>query len=89
MPNYEYLCHACDHRFEEFQRLADRAKPTKKPCPQCGKKKVEQHFGSAPAACDPIRMGTSGGRGMKVDKGFKEVISKIKKAHPRNTMPDY
>ena len=84
MPNYEYMCGACDHVFEQTLTMADRAKPTKKPCPKCSKKKVEQYFGTPPAACDPLRVGTVG----KVDNGFKEVISKIKKAHPRHGIAD-
>jgi putative FmdB family regulatory protein len=85
MPNYDYRCKLCDHTFEDFLRMADRKKPCKKPCPKCGKTKcIEQYIGSAPAACDPVRIGVR-----KPDSGFKEVISKIKRAHPRNTMRDY
>lgn len=85
MPFYDYICRACNHEFEEMHRIADRKKPTKKPCPKCSQKKVEQIIKEAPSACDPIRVGSVG----KVDNGFREVISKIKKAHPRHKMRDY
>ncbi len=35
MPNYEYECTACGHRFEAFQQMT--AKPLTK-CPKCSKK---------------------------------------------------
>ena len=86
MPFYDYRCTKCNHRFEQFLPMADHKKPCKSPCPECNAKgTVEQTLTSAPAACDPIRVGKAG----KVDNGFREVISKIKKAHPRNSMRDY
>ncbi|MGD0212160.1 MAG: zinc ribbon domain-containing protein [Terriglobales bacterium] len=33
MPNYEYLCKKCGHRFEQIRKFSD--KPLRK-CPQCG-----------------------------------------------------
>ena len=33
MPNYEYECLECDHRFERLQRFSD---PPVDACPQCG-----------------------------------------------------
>ncbi len=44
MPNYEYLCKKCGHRFEKIQKFSD-AMLTK--CPEC-KGKIEQVI-SAPA----------------------------------------
>lgn len=84
MPNYDYMCRACDHRFEEFLLMKDRDKPCKKGCPKCGKKKVEQYIPSAPPVIDPVRLGIR-----RPDGGFKEVMSKIKAAHPRHGMRDY
>lgn len=85
MPFYDYKCSKCDHTFEEFQRIDDHDKPCKKPCPNCkAKKAVKQVILQAPAACDPLRVGS-----IKPDNGFREVISKIKQAHPRNTLKDY
>ena len=33
MPNYEYLCTKCGHRFEQIRKFSD--KPLRK-CPECG-----------------------------------------------------
>jgi hypothetical protein len=85
MPIYDYKCSKCGHTFDEMLRIADMEKPCKTPCPKCKAKKSVEIVVGAPAACDPIRVGSVG----KVDNGFKEVISKIKKAHPRNSMRDY
>jgi len=84
MPNYDYICQDCKHTFEEFLSIKDHDKPCKKPCPKCGKKKVEQYIPSAPPVIDPVRLGIR-----KPDSGFKEVISKIKAAHPKHGMRDY
>jgi len=84
MPNYDYICLACQYTFEEFLRMKDNDKPCKTPCPKCGEKKVEQYIPSAPPVIDPVRLGI-----VRPDSGFKEVISKIKTAHPRHGMRDY
>jgi len=39
MPVYEYRCGACEHEFEEWQKMSD---PPIKTCPRCKKKKVEK-----------------------------------------------
>ena len=33
MPNYDYLCTKCGHRFEVFQKMTD---PKLTQCPKCG-----------------------------------------------------
>jgi putative FmdB family regulatory protein len=42
MPTYDYICDACDHAWELFQKITDD--PVKK-CPECGKKKAVRQFG--------------------------------------------
>jgi len=44
MPNYEYLCTKCGHRFEQIRKFSD--KPLRK-CPECGG--VIEQVISAPA----------------------------------------
>jgi putative FmdB family regulatory protein len=44
MPNYEYLCKDCGHRFEQIRKFSD--KPLRK-CPECGG--VIEQVISAPA----------------------------------------
>lgn len=46
MPTYDYVCDACDHRFELFQSIT--AEPEKK-CPECGKRKLRRLIGPGAA----------------------------------------
>ncbi|MFM7058405.1 MAG: FmdB family zinc ribbon protein [Planctomycetota bacterium] len=39
MPTYEYRCHACGHKWDEFQSI--KAAPSRK-CPACKKLKAER-----------------------------------------------
>lgn len=41
MPTYEYECTACGHRFELFEKMADR--PTRL-CPKCHKRKATRRI---------------------------------------------
>ena len=43
MPTYEYLCSACDHRFEIEQNMKDGKK---KKCPSCKKYKLKAVIGT-------------------------------------------
>lgn len=43
MPTYEYVCDACEHKFEEFQSIT--AAPIRK-CPVCGRSKVRRLIGT-------------------------------------------
>ncbi|MCA9730075.1 MAG: zinc ribbon domain-containing protein, partial [Candidatus Eisenbacteria bacterium] len=42
MPTYDYVCTACGHEFEVFQKMSD---PPKKRCPEC-RSKVERKIGT-------------------------------------------
>jgi putative FmdB family regulatory protein len=46
MPTYEYECDACQHRFEEFQSMKDKAL---KKCPKCTAPKLRRLFGTGAA----------------------------------------
>lgn len=46
MPTYDYICDACEHAWELFQKITDE--PVKK-CPECGKKKAVRQFGTGAA----------------------------------------
>jgi putative FmdB family regulatory protein len=46
MPTYEYHCDACEHNFDEFQAMSDKAL---KKCPKCGKRKLRRVFGTGAA----------------------------------------
>jgi len=42
MPNYDFECLSCHHKFEMFQNMSDKILPK---CPKCGKK-VKRLIGS-------------------------------------------
>ena len=46
MPTYDYICDACEHAWELFQKITDD--PVKK-CPECKKKKAVRQFGTGAA----------------------------------------
>jgi putative FmdB family regulatory protein len=46
MPTYEYHCDACEHNFDEFQSINDKAL---KKCPKCKKSKLRRVFGAGAA----------------------------------------
>jgi putative FmdB family regulatory protein len=46
MPTYDYVCDACDHKFELFQSITE---PVKKKCPKCKKSKLRRLFGTGAA----------------------------------------
>jgi putative FmdB family regulatory protein len=81
MPLYEYKCNACEHQWDDFYTVASRNKPTKKPCPKCGEKKVIKMDASSVQCIDSVRLGIR-----RPDNGFKEIISKIKKGNPRSDL---
>jgi putative FmdB family regulatory protein len=78
MPNYDYKCSSCQHQFEQFQKIDDRKKPCKLACPSCNQSSTIDLVIGAPAVCDPVKIGTK-----KTDKGWKEVLDKVRKANPR------
>jgi putative FmdB family regulatory protein len=46
MPTYDYVCDACNHKFELFQSMTE---PVKKKCPECKKSKLRRLFGTGAA----------------------------------------
>jgi putative FmdB family regulatory protein len=46
MPTYDYVCDACDHRFELFQSISA---PPEKECPECGRRKLRRLIGPGAA----------------------------------------
>jgi len=78
MPIYDYECAACDLTFEEYQKVENRHIPCKQKCPKCGAQKSLQIKIGNPGIGDSIKMGLK-----KTDKGFQEVMAKIKESHPK------
>ena len=77
MPWYDYQCRSCDHEFTETLVMDDRDKPTRKKCPECGRKTVSKLIGNVVMG-DPVNLGR-----VKPDETFKEVIAKINEGHGR------
>ncbi|MCE9532955.1 MAG: zinc ribbon domain-containing protein [Planctomycetes bacterium] len=46
MPTYDYVCDACNHRFEEMQSFSAEILKT---CPSCGQDKLRRLFGTGAA----------------------------------------
>lgn len=46
MPTYDYVCDACNHRFEEIQSFSAEVLKT---CPACGEDKLRRLFGTGAA----------------------------------------
>jgi putative FmdB family regulatory protein len=83
MPVYQYVCHKCEHKFEEFLKMSDHKKPCKAPCPACKHKgKVEQTaWGEGPNVAvdknfDPLGVGN-------LDQGFRDRMKHITSKAPR------
>lgn len=43
MPNYEFVCKKCKHRFDVHESVAQHDLHKEK-CPQCGSKKLQQQY---------------------------------------------
>ena len=72
-PIYDYQCRNCDHEFEEIHMIVDRKKPTRRKCPECGRKMVKQLLGKHPISMvDSVNIGRT-----KPDGGYSEVIARI------------
>jgi putative FmdB family regulatory protein len=46
MPTYDYVCDACQHKFELFQSITADAK---RKCPECGRSKLRRLIGPGAA----------------------------------------
>ena len=42
MPTYDYVCDACQYRYELFQSITE---PVRRKCPECGKPKLRRLIG--------------------------------------------
>ena len=80
MPLYDYECENCGIFFDELIMMDDRLIPTKKPCPDCGAKKVKQVLLGMNIG-DPVRLGIK-----KPSSEFNEVLTRISDANPRSKL---
>ena len=80
MPTYDYRCNACEHIFESVQLMVDDMKPTKEPCPECGKKEVTKSWAG-------VTPGLGSDSTLTPDKKtggqWSEMMGRIKKNIPK------
>ena len=74
MPAYDYKCEECGKVTEQFRTIQNRNNP--EPC-ECGSEKLSQSFHNPARIGDPVHLGVR-----KNDKGWQEVLQKIKEKHP-------
>jgi putative FmdB family regulatory protein len=43
MPTYDYICRACDSKYEFFQKMTEGPK---RKCPKCGKLQLKRQIGT-------------------------------------------
>ena len=83
MPTYDYRCGACKHIFEAFHLMNEDDTPSKKPCPECGKKEVTK------AVSKPAGLGAD--HNITPDKKtggkWSEMMGRIKKGLPERYRP--
>jgi putative FmdB family regulatory protein len=73
IPTYNYICTACNHEWEEFQKIANMNAPLACECPSCKELgRIEKRIYHAPPLGDSVRLGIS-----KTDGGFKDVMKNI------------
>tara|TARA_Y100000996_G_C22321731_1_gene560633 strand:- start:437 stop:715 length:279 start_codon:yes stop_codon:yes gene_type:complete len=79
VPLYAYECLSCGDLFEETYKIADRKKPTKRPCYECGGEIVQaitrMNIG------DPVRLGVK-----RPSSEFNHVIEQIAEQNPRSKL---
>lgn len=81
MPIYAYACTSCNHKFEEFRRMAESDAPCSEACPSCGKDGVTRDIGACgnvfiDADHVPTPNEATGG-------DWDRLMSKIKKGVPK------
>lgn len=81
MPEYRYQCKACQHEWDEMQRVDARYVPLQNVCENC------KIAGKIELIIQPVAIGDSVRLGITKPKSdFKEVLQQIKKNNPRSTI---
>lgn len=83
MPFYEYECQSCEHYFRDFLKMSEHDKPTKEPCPECGKEQIKQVYTTCPSIVSGATVKD------KRPEWFKDRLKDMKKNVGRdNTLND-
>ena len=72
------MCKACEHQFEESLSMSNMDKPTKSPCPQCGKKQVKKTVGGFPSFASDAKLTANRATGGR----WNELMNKMKPGLP-------
>lgn len=87
MPVYDYVCKTCGLEFEEILPINRREEPVgKAPCNHCEQVEAQCEIVmkvAAPYFGDPWHFSSKSG---KVDRGFKDRLTEIKKNYPNSNM---
>ena len=83
MPYYDYRCSKCESVFELLRKMSEADVPLTEPCPECGSTETVERLISTFAIGDPIRLGIK-----RPDAGWNDVLSRVKKAHPKGHWSD-
>lgn len=83
---YDYKCQACGHEVTKSLRMADNEVPEGEPCESCGAMEVKRYYGNGAtyAFMSPEGLGRK-----KAPNEFRNLLSIMKKAHPRSTIKDH
>ena len=79
MPNYDYMCEACDKTWDDFQMMSSRDAPCKKPCPHCKKKKVKR---TLPTEFPQLEADTTLTANKKTGGQWNDLMHKMKNYTP-------
>ena len=75
---YTYQCQACEYAWEDLVPYERIDEATKKPCPECKRKKVTRIF--------EMPLITYNQTTRKADGGWKDTLHKISSAHPQSEL---
>lgn len=82
---YDFRCKSCGHTFEENVKLADRENyPKENKCPKCLEGEIEQYIAGTCGFTTSESLGRK-----KAPDSFRELLRRMKKAHPGSTIKDH
>lgn len=85
MPTYDFRCKKCDHTFEKSLSFSEREEyPKTNKCPECGDGEIIQYIGGVCGFTTSESLGRK-----KAPDGFREILRRMKKAHPGSTIRDH